>query len=113
MEPTRFDALVQTLTRPGSRRRALGALLATVLAPATAAAAPAPAGCLATGKRCSQPATAGSGHGTGQRKKGKHRPPACAKCCTGLGITAADGKAYCACKGEGVDCTNAGQCCGG
>jgi hypothetical protein len=40
MEPARFDALVQTLTRRGSRRRALGLLLsAGLLAPAAPLAA--------------------------------------------------------------------------
>jgi hypothetical protein len=49
MEPARFDALVQTLPGPGSRRRALSLLLASALAPMTTAAKPAPAASLATG----------------------------------------------------------------
>src|ERR1051326_1970366 len=107
MEPTRFDALVQSLTRPGNRRRALGLLLASTLTPLTAAAKPAPAACLATGKRCSQPATAGAGKDKSKgTRKGKHPPPACSKCCSRFGAAGADGKARCTCKGEGVACDN-------
>lgn len=111
MEPARFDALVQTLTRAGSRRLALSGLLATILAPVTAAAKPAPAKCLPIGKRCSQ-AAADAAHAKG-KGKGKHHPPACSQCCSRLGAAGADGKARCACKGEGVQCDNDSQCCGG
>src|SRR5690242_21697254 len=103
MDASRFDALARAASRPGSRRGLLGGLAALALGPLTVQAQPQPAACLGNAKRCTQPPGADAAHAKGKRK-GKRKPPSCAKCCTGLGITAADGKAYCACKGEGVDC---------
>jgi hypothetical protein len=122
MDPERFDALVQSLARSGSRRRLLGGILAGSLAPLGAAAkanhptthVPEPAACLAVGKRCSQPASEEARPGKGKRGgKGKHHAPSCAKCCSRFGSAGADGKARCTCKGEGVQCDNDSQCCGG
>jgi hypothetical protein len=115
VESDRFDALVRTLARPASRR-SFAALAAVAFAPLAAAAkssgGPEPAACLAVGKRCSQPTSPGAAH-VKARRKGKHHPPACTKCCSRFGAAGPDGKARCTCKGEGVSCDNDSQCCAG
>jgi hypothetical protein len=118
MDASRFDALVRACSSSGSRRRALGVIVAGALAPLGAAAKPEPAKCLAVGKRCSEPAAEEAAHGRhkGEHKgkgKVKHHPPSCEKCCSRFGAAGADGKARCACKGEGVACANPSQCCSG
>ncbi|HEU0116269.1 MAG TPA: hypothetical protein VFQ80_16390 [Thermomicrobiales bacterium] len=62
MDPNRFDALVLSLARRGSRRRLLAAAVAGAVAPLTAAANHRHGGkpkCLAAGKRC-KPTTGGA-----------------------------------------------------
>jgi hypothetical protein len=100
MDAARFDALVRAARRSGSRRGLLGGLAALALAPLAAAASPEPAACLGIGKRC----TLGKGAG---------RRPACARCCSRFGSAGPNGKARCACKGNGVACANDSQCCSG
>jgi hypothetical protein len=112
MDPARFDRLVQDLTHSGTRRRALGLLLVSALAPATAAAKPEPAKCLPAGKRCALHDAQSDRHGK-RKDKGKHRSPSCTKCCSRFGSVGADGKAHCAFKPDGESCDNPSQCCGG
>src|SRR5689334_844349 len=100
MDPQAFDRLARALAPAASRRRALGLVLAAALAPVAAAAKPAPgkkARCLAISKLCTQSAGAGATHAADRRKR-KHHPPSCSKCCSGFGATGTDGKARCACK---------------
>jgi hypothetical protein len=142
VDPERFDALVQSLARPGSRRRLLSGLLASGLVPVGAAAkskrerahsasaagaasrqptaakaganGPQPAACLSVGKRCTLSESRDARHGKGGKGgKGKHHPPSCNKCCSRYGAAGSDGKARCGCKPEEEDCANPAQCCGG
>ncbi|HEX5499629.1 MAG TPA: hypothetical protein VFX03_10395, partial [Thermomicrobiales bacterium] len=119
MDPSRFDALVASLARPGSRRRLLGGVLAGSFPTFAAAAAdasrpdvsgPRPAKCLAVGKRCTLHAAARHGK---KGNKGKHHPPSCAKCCSRYSAPGANGNARCACKSEGIACAGDDQCCSG
>lgn len=112
MEADCFDALVRAASRSGSRRGLLGGLAALALSPLTTRAKPQSAACLAIGRRCSQPISAGTGQAKSQRK-GKGKPPSCSRCCSRFGAAGVDGKARCTCKGEGVPCANDSQCCGG
>ncbi|HEU5431321.1 MAG TPA: hypothetical protein VFU81_06650, partial [Thermomicrobiales bacterium] len=113
MDPKQFDLLSRRLSAAGTRRRALTAIVAAALAPLAATAKPEPAACLPAGRRCSRPAAAAV-HGNGKRTaRGKHRPPACDKCCSRFGSTGLDGKPRCTCKGEGIACDNPSQCCSG
>lgn len=115
MDDRRFDRLARAFATRANRRATLAALLSAGLAGTTAAATsakPKPANCLPVGKRCSEPAAA-ERHGHGRGGKGKQHAPSCAKCCSRFGAAGANGKARCTCKGEGVACANASQCCGG
>ncbi|HET7092000.1 MAG TPA: hypothetical protein VFI22_00935, partial [Thermomicrobiales bacterium] len=114
MDGTRFDALARSLARHALRRRALGVVVAAALAPLTTVAEPEPAGCLANGKRCRQPASDEERQSKGkQKKRGKHHRRSCAKCCSRYGAAGANGKPRCSCKPEGVACDGSSQCCSG
>lgn len=108
MDPFRFDALVKTLSGPGTRRGLLAALAA--LAPAVAAGkdtdrragrdgGPGAENCTVVGRRC----------GAGSGKRGEP----CAKCCSRFSVAQGNGRRRCSCKPGGTAAGNAAQCCAG
>jgi len=103
MDPRTFDGMIRQFARRLSRRSLVGgslgaAVLAAVgLTDDTQAKKVKADRCLPPGRRC----------GT------KKNDEPCRKCCQGHHIVTPSGKKKCACRPDGIDCSNASQCCAG
>ena len=104
MDPRTFDGMIRQLSRRLSRRSLAGGSLGAAALAALGLADDALArktvqaeDCLPPGRRC----------GT------KKNDEPCRKCCQRYHIVNDNGKKKCACRPDGVDCSNPSQCCTG
>lgn len=103
VDPRTFDGLIRKLSRTLSRRSLVGGSLGASVLAAVGLADDAQArkvkaeDCLPPGRRC----------GT------KKNDEPCRKCCQRYHIVNPKGKKKCACRPDGVDCSNPSQCCSG
>ena len=104
MDPRSFDGMIRRLSRALSRRSLVGGSVGAAVLAAAGLTDDARArkkvkaeDCLASGRRC------------GTRKNDEP----CGKCCHRYHIITPKGKKKCACRPDGVECSNPSQCCTG
>lgn len=104
MDPRTFDGMIRQLSRALSRRSLVGGSLGAAVLAAAGLSDDAQAKKKGKAEACLPP---------GQRCGTKKKDEPCRKCCQGYHVVTPSGKKKCACRPDGVDCTNPSQCCTG